>query len=236
MTEQETLELLTLKLERLEAVQACRNLMGKYSYYHTAFRNREYIDLWAKREDDLLVMPWGIYRGFEGVKTCYMNDHGDRSDPAVRDLLKGAVMMHEMDTEIIEVAADGKTAKGAWLSPGHETYLEGAVPGLADENARRIPHAEWCWGKYAVDFIRDADGQWKIWHMRLYPLFKCEYGESWVDTRQPTAEDYTFMSSERAASWWSYSPTEVYPANEPAIPWPYEKFEDVGITFMDEEG
>ena len=118
MTEQETLELLTRKLERLEAVQACRNLMGKYSYYHTAFRNKEYIDLWAKREDDLLVMPWGSYQGFEGVKACYMKDHGDRSDPQVPDSLKGAVMMHEMDTEVIEVAEDGKTAKGAWLSPG----------------------------------------------------------------------------------------------------------------------
>lgn len=236
MTEQETLELLTLKLERLEAVQACRNLMGKYSYYHTAFRNKEYIDLWAKREDDLLVMPWGSYKGFEGVKACYMNDHGDRSDPKVRESLKGAVMMHEIDTEVIEVAADGKTAKGAWLSPGHETYIEGMVPGFQDDTVEHKPRAEWCWGKYAVDFIKDADGQWKIWHMRLYPLFKCDYGQSWVDTVQPTSDDYTFMSSERSISWWSYSPTEVYPANEPAIPWPYEKFEDVGITFMDEEG
>ena len=57
-----------------------------------------------------------------------------------------------------------------------------------------------------------------------------------MDTKQPSPEDYTFMSSQRSTSWWSYSPTEVYPANEPAIPWPYEKFEDVGITFMDQEG
>ena len=236
MTEQETLEVLTRKLERLEAVQACRNLMGKYSYYHTAFRNQEYIDLWAKREDDLLVMPWGSYQGFEGVKACYMKDHGDRSDPKVLDSLKGAVMMHEMDTEVIEVAEDGKTAKGAWLSPGHETYVDGQVPGMKKEEGSGQAHAEWCWGKYAVDFIKDDNGEWKIWHMRLYPLFKCEYGESWVDTKQPEPEDYTFMSSQRSTSWWSYSPTEVYPANEPAIPWPYEKFEDVGITFMDQEG
>ncbi len=235
MTEQEMLEELTLKLERLEAVEACRNLMGKYSYYHTAFRNQEYIDLWAKREDDLLVMPWGTYRGFEGVKACYMKDHGDRSDPAVLEKLKGAVMMHEMDTEVIEVAADGKTAKGAWISPGHETYVEGRVPGLQKEESSGEAHAEWAWSKYAVDFIKDADGQWRIWHMRLYPLFKCEYGTSWVDAVQPKPEDYTFMSSERAAGMWTYSPTEVYPANEPAIPWPYEKFEDVGITFLDKE-
>ena len=167
MTEQEMLDVLTLKLERLEAAQACRNLMGKYSYYHTAFRNQDYIELWAKREDDLLVMPWGEYTGFEGVKACYMNDHGDRSDPKTLALLKGAVMMHEMDTEVLEVAADGKTAKGAWLSPGHETYVDGQVPGMETEKTSGKAHAEWCWGKYAVDFIRDEDGQWKIWHMSL---------------------------------------------------------------------
>jgi hypothetical protein len=236
MSEQEMLEQLTLKLERLEAVQACRNLMGKYSYYHTAFRNNEYIDLWAKRDDDLLVMPWGSYKGFEGVKACYLKDHGDRNDPGMLDTLKGAVMMHEMDTEVIEVAADGKTAKGAWISPGHETYVDGQVPGRPEETGDGKAHAEWCWGKYAVDFIKDDDGQWKIWHMRLYPLFKCEYGTSWVDAEQPSAEEFAFTQAEKNVSMWTYSPDEVYPANEPAIPWPYKTFDEVGITFMDEEG
>ena len=152
------------------------------------------------------------------------------------DSLRGAVMMHEMDTEVIEAAEDGKTAKGAWISPGHETYVDGQVPGRPDETGDGKAHAEWCWGKYAVDFIKDADGQWKIWHMRLYPLFKCEYGTSWVEAEQPTADEFAFTSAEKNVSMWTYSPTEVYPANEPAIPWPYKHFEDVGITFMDEEG
>ena len=144
--------------------------------------------------------------------------------------------MHEMDTEVIEVAADGKTAKGAWISPGHETYVDGQVPGRPEETGDGKAHAEWCWGKYAVDFIKDADGQWKIWHMRLYPLFKCEYGTSWVDAEQPTADEFAFTRAEKNVSMWTYSPNEVYPANEPAIPWPYKSFDDVGITFMDEEG
>ena len=234
MTEKEMLEELTRKLERLEAQEACRNLMGKYSYYHTAFRNREYIDLWAKRDDDLLAMPWGDYHGFEGVKACYMKDHGDRNDPATLAMLKGAVMMHTMNTEIIEVAADGQTAKAAFFSDGHETYIEGRVPGFYDPSVEPVPHAEWCWGAYAVDFIRD-NGEWKIWHMRLYPISKSEYGESWVDAAQPTPDDYTFTSGDRSSRMWHYSPDEVYPENQPAIPWPYEKFEDVGITFLDKE-
>ncbi|MCR5784459.1 MAG: nuclear transport factor 2 family protein [Eubacterium sp.] len=234
MTENEILEELELKLQRAEAAEACRNLMGKYSYYHTAFRNKEYIDLWAKRDDDLLIMPWGSYEGFEGVKKCYMGDHGDRNDPETFESLKGAVMMHEMDTEVLEVAEDAKTAKGAWLSPGHETWVEGSVPGT-EGGEKGKAHAEWCWGKYGVDFIKDDDGQWKIWHMRLYPVFKCEYGTSWVDAEQPKPEDFTFTQAKKASKIWSYSKDRLYPANQPPVPWPYKTFDDVGIEITEEE-
>ena len=223
MTELEQLELLDRKLERLEAAQACRNLMGKYCYYHCAFRNKEYVELWARRADDLLVMPWGEYRGFEGVKTCYLEDHGDRSDPAVYERHRGSVMIHEMDTEILEVAADGQTAKGCWLTPGSETYVDREGDGKG--------HAEWCWGKYAVDFIKE-DGVWKFWHMRLYPLFKAEYGKSWVDYPQPEEpEDFIFGKAEPGPKPWVYAPDRLYPADEPPIPAPYATFGDVGITF-----
>lgn len=233
MTEQETLELLERRLRKLEAQEACRNLMGKYSYYHTAFRNRDYIDLWAKRDDDLLKMPWGSYHGFEGVKACYMNDHGDRSDPAVYEQLKGSVMMHEMDTEIIEVAEDGLTARAAFLSQGHETYVEReeSSVGIKTRDGSGVKHAEWCWGKYAVDFILDSDGVWRIWHMRLYPLFKAEYGASYVDAAQPVPGDYTFTSGELNKTMWHYSPDELYPGNEPEPPKAYRTFADDGVTF-----
>ena len=51
-------EALLHQAERLEALQEIRNLMGRYSYLHSAFRNNEYAELWAKRDDDRLVMPF----------------------------------------------------------------------------------------------------------------------------------------------------------------------------------
>lgn len=109
-----TYEELKAGFERIEAAQACRNLMGKYSYLHTAMRNIDFMNLWANREDDILAMPWGYYLGIEGVRKCYLEDHGDRSDPMVQasPIFKGGMMMHAMDTAVIEVAKDGKTAKG----------------------------------------------------------------------------------------------------------------------------
>lgn len=226
MTEQNVLEQLDRDLSRVEAAEACRNLMGKYCYYQASFRTKEYVDLWAKRDDDLLILPWKTYNGYEAVKDFYMNEFGDRSDPETYNKIHGAMLLHEMDTEILEVAEDCRTAKGAWISQGNETHVDSPDKGNGRDNA----HAKWCYGKYGVDFILDSDGRWKIWHMRLYPVFKCNYGESWVDSSYAPDDPHA-----GEATSWGYTPGGLYPANEPPIPYPYEKFEDVGITITEEE-
>ena len=163
-----SLEELDHELDRLEAVQACRNLMGKYAFYHTAFRNIEYVNMWARREDTYYMFPFGEYFGWDGVEECYVSGgHGDRSVLVATGGLNGSVMFHEMDTECIEVADDCQTAKGVWMCPGHETHGDG--------------DAQWCWGCYEVEFIQE-DGVWKIWHMTLAPIFKQSYYDSWAGT------------------------------------------------------
>ena len=116
MTEEKIREQLEHKLLKLEAQEACRNLMGRYSYYRTAFQSKEMVALWAKRDDDKLVTPWGSYQGHQGIEACYLEDIGDRSDTRVFEAIKGAVIIHEIDTEVIEVAEDLQTAKAAFLS------------------------------------------------------------------------------------------------------------------------
>lgn len=234
-----TIEELTKRLEemekycqRLEAYQACSNLMGKYSYYHSAMRHKEYVELWARRDDCLLQMPWGIYDGYEGVKTCYLQDHGDRSDPEVYQSMIGGMFVHQMDTQVLEISEDGQTARGCWISPGHETSV-GRDPGHQGqrEDGDVQPDAEWCWGKYAVDFIKE-DGVWKFWHMRLYPMFKCNYYKCWAD-EQDDPEEASFPSARKPAEKpWVWSPDVIYPADQPEPPLPYRTFDDVGVTFI----
>ncbi|RGB78591.1 hypothetical protein DW070_11435 [Coprococcus catus] len=60
-----TYEELKAGFERIEAAQACRNLMGKYSYLHTAMRNIDFMKLWANREDDILAMHGDIILGLK---------------------------------------------------------------------------------------------------------------------------------------------------------------------------
>lgn len=204
---------LLLQADRMEAVQACRNLMGKYSYYHTAFRNIEYMELWSKRDDCQLTMPFGIFDGYEGVRRCYVDCHGDRSQPDFEEFAKGFMMMHQMNTEVIEVAADGQTAKGVWISPGHET-----APQAGKERGA------WCWGKYEVEFIKE-NGQWKFWKLTLFPLILTPIDRSWaeppLDMPGKHALDEVPMDRPLEKPFYEYSPEAIYPADEPEPPRPY---------------
>lgn len=226
--EQAIREELELRLKRLQAQEACRNLMGRYLFGHPAFDNLDYIESWAKRDDDILEMPWGTYESFEGVKNCYLHDHGDRSFPETYNTLGGALFLHEADTEVIEVAADGMTARGCWLSGGQETFVMQDFSRKTGD-ALGTWEAEWAWSKYAVDFICE-DGEWKIWRMRLYPLFKAPFGKSWVEEKQPEPEDWSFdeIVKRPELPWWTYGPDKIYPANEPEPPKPYNTYADVG--------
>ena len=210
----ERLENLMLEAERVEAAQASRNLMGKYSYLHTAFRNNEYVELWAKREDSWITMPFGRFEGWEGVRHCYVDIHGDRSEDEFKEFGKGLMMMHNMDTEIIEVAKDAKTAKACFISCGSETS-----PAQGKEKGA------WCWGKYYVEFIKE-DGEWKFWHLILYPLILSPYNKSWGDITEGKTpfedpEGGVILLDE---PMWEYGPGAIYPADEPHVPAPYDSY------------
>lgn len=210
--------------------------MGKYSYLHTAMRNIDFMKLWANREDDILAMPWGYYLGIEGVRKCYLEDHGDRSDPMVQasPIFKGGMMMHAMDTAVIEVAKDGKTAKGVWLSPGHESCYIPDFSKFPDwkkgdplpENLEIMSSCEWAWSKYYVDFIKE-DGEWKFWKLRLWPIYKTDFYVPWTQHPDMDEVDFPFHNHKALSEPnWAWNKETVYPANQPEPPVPYEHYEE----------
>ena len=134
---QANLEALSREVERQNAIVDCKNLMGKVMYYGVAWLNRKMVELWSRREDCLLEMPWGIYDGRAGVERCYLEDFGDRSEPGWVEKRKGVMMLYTCDTPIVEVSQDGQSAKGVWISSAADTWREG------DEH----PQGYWRWGK-----------------------------------------------------------------------------------------
>lgn len=37
----------------------------------------------------------------------------------------------------------------------------------------------WLWVRYGVDFIKEA-GEWKIWHLQVFPFFKTPFDKRWT--------------------------------------------------------
>ncbi len=226
---------------RLKARGEVENIFNRYHFYHNAFRDDLIKDLWVKR-------------GTEGIRAVYTNTgeytnygsvmeyHENRPAP------KGKLILHMSTTPVIEVAADGKTAKGVWIMAGTES-------GLTDpEHAEKMPDymfspqvvngkkvwAHWVWCKYALDFLFQ-DGEWKILTFRCYEIARAPFEENWVSFASKNAEAFAldikyfgeggqvyFMPQPDQPvvnEHWPYTNTESQQLS-PMPPKPYETFEE----------
>lgn len=146
-----------------EDIEDIRHLMSKYEIWHVPSKVTETWKLFAMKSPDVSaeIDDWGVYVGPESIRKLYQIGH---VVPA-----KGTMHTHHLDTYVIQVAKDRKTAKGIFFSPGHETWVR---------QGGNI--ATWVWGKYGCDFIRE-DGEWKIWHLHWYTAFRADYYKSWQE-------------------------------------------------------
>jgi hypothetical protein len=155
------------KLSELWDVQEIRKLMAKYVYYGYGRVWERVPDMFADREDIWIDCEgFGVFDGRKGVETFFVDWHHSMEGNG-----NGMFAIHLLTTEVIEVAADGKTARGLWFSPGAESRRSAEKDGL---------EAFWIWGLYAIDFIKE-NGEWKFWHFRIPHLLLCDYHHSWTE-------------------------------------------------------
>jgi hypothetical protein len=211
------------RLARVEAYIEIQNVMSSYAYFHSANRHQESAELFAlDTEDAWSEMTWGRYNGKEGIMRLYKGFHtftdGDRV---------GKMHIHTLCHPMIEVAADCKTARAIWVSPGLET----------DSFTKGTPEAFWCWIKYDCDFIIEK-GRWKIWHMRTPGIIMTPYDTPWTKPvfntmgGPPMPEEY-YPDEPPVGPNWEYSPDKVYPYNDPEQPAPYRTWSDLKLANRD---
>ncbi|MCL8017257.1 nuclear transport factor 2 family protein [Streptomyces sp. AS02] len=195
------IDALRRRLERLEAVQEIQNLMGRRAFLHSAGMNdREFEECWSTRDDICFeAEDWGVWDGREAIIAAYVKENPFPSDTV------GLMIEHCLTTQVIEVAEDGQTAKGVWISPGHETFP--IVPG-------EPPKPHWSWGRYSVDFVKE-DGQWRVWHLHVLTTFRTPYDRSWVDAALNRPE---YFPEEGATMEGMTPPTRPVTFNQPYHP------------------
>lgn len=200
--------------ERLKAVHEIQNLMSRHAWLHMAGLQEEELKLWAQKTPGVKmeVARWGVYEGNEGIERLHL-----KRLPSIEGDRTGCLVIHTNTTPVIEVAGDGKTAKGVWLSPGLET--------LRKEGDKL--KAYWVWMKHGVDFVKE-DGQWKFWHHHAYGLIFTPYEKSWVEAGgddKPMPFQEGTEADRPSTYWWTYSPNKA-PENIPAPPEPYETWDE----------
>ncbi|GLY81994.1 nuclear transport factor 2 family protein [Actinoallomurus iriomotensis] len=218
------------------------NVFSRYMYYHNAFEDERIVDeLWARR-------------GTEGVRSQYNDDgvytdwdtimayHKGRPHPV------GKLILHYTTTPVIEVSADGTTAKGLWIMMGLESGL------TEPAEAEHIPEfffakqdvdghkvwAHWVWCKYGVDFLKQ-DGQWRIWKFRCFEVARAPFDENWIAFAAHQRADYeaklayfgedgkpVFLPAVNGPTVTPSSAYSIHSSQQlfPAPPQPYSEFED----------
>ena len=215
-----TIEQISLTYEKLEIVNICRNLISRYSFLIGENRMREVADMFARRGDTTVAMPWGCYDGFEGAVRCFTTDHLDIDDDGAFEKLKGIWNMDSLTSVCVEVADDLETARASCVSHRIETNpTENEIPVYSK-------NSYFCWGRYGFDFIRE-DGEWKIWHMYLVPVLKMPYLEDWKDYAYKGFELRVPTIDRPAMKTYQWNPNDIAPLADPEPPLPYKTFADV---------
>lgn len=240
------LEALVLDLQKKVSAGADRdaieNLMGRYQYLHTALQDETILaELWSD-DDDITYEESanGVYcKDRNGIADYYRKKFGSLKPPR-----PGRLELCMISTPVIEVAGDGKTAKGVWTGFGCESavYPEGTLSGIpsvdegpADEDGSHI-QADWVWQKYGADFIKCGE-DWKLLHLHIYDVFRCPFYQDWVRYSARRFEDdeardsllrlgMDRITAERPTTFhWQYAKDAV-PQLEPCPPAPYETLAD----------
>lgn len=198
---------LSARIQQLEDSSAIQKLQSKYLHLLFTQRYDRIVDeCYALKHPEVSVefSDSGVYRGLASIRALYddfMN---------VKQQLPGFFILHMAVNPYIEIAADGLSAKSHWLSPG------------ASGNIRS---SSWIWGPYYIDYIKE-DGQWRILHSNLSPLFRNQYQYSWTEAPDhgSVRPHLSVQADEESTLYTPYNElrdqTEIFTAH-PELPAPY---------------
>jgi SnoaL-like domain len=208
-------------VRRLSDVHEIQNLMGRYEFLTTANLFTETVELFAKTVPQKIeIGPLGVWDGMDAAWRCFHGFHNWTSKIGVP--IEGQMMQHTLATPVVEVAKDGQTAKGVWMSPGHEArVLGGKLTAL------------WVWGTYGEDFIRE-EGGWKIRNHHVYLNIITPYDVPWTaekpgdpgdigDIFPPGLPD-EYKPNRPSTYAWMYSPQAVMEL-VPVPPDPHDSYD-----------
>lgn len=165
---------LSQRIHNAEGAQAAEYLHARHTYLHAkGWGKEEWGEIWSRSADVSWAHAFGRWRGFELVWWGSVSRYNVRTTAPyaqMYDLVPeiswltdfrplGEIAMHTLATDIIEVADDGQTARGFFLTPGI----------IASALTPKMTHRGFAlWERYGSDFIFE-NGEWKYLHEQVCP-------------------------------------------------------------------
>lgn len=161
------------RVRNAAASQEVENVKAMHSYLHgRADATGEWGRIWSRSDETAWAHGFGRMRGFAQIwygsvshydaqafqnylETFQLYPEIGGKDP--RPLMEASI--HTLVTDIIEVAADGKSARGMFITPG-----------IIHSRLTKY-QAKYCtilWERYGSDFVCE-DGEWKYLHEHVCP-------------------------------------------------------------------
>lgn len=234
--------------ERWMDQRQIQNLVGRYVYDKLVRREGGIFDrYWCTQSEPELGLNEGFYLGETAIREYYAavdantavrSAHmkklfpdflGPKSDAETHGV--GSLYIDALAGCVIEVAEDGKTAKGLW-----------SVMGMDSDIYEFGPCSFWKYGVIAGDFVRE-NGEWRIWHLRDIEDISCPCGENWGhEWSQPeTKPEFAALAGLTLPEPTVKEPVRerFYPGRPNSalarVPEPYAHFEDT-FTYGYEKG
>ena len=169
---QRQLDALTRQVRNLEDIHAVRTLHFKYGYYIDMCLYDEATDLFA--DDGEVRFLNGVYKGKAGVRRLYCEWFRNLFTKGHNGPVRGFLLDHLQLQDIVDVAADGKSAKGrfrALMLAGQHPSKQERVPNFPDQ----------CWegGIYENEYVK-VNGIWKIKRQIYNMLWQADYEPGWA--------------------------------------------------------
>jgi len=192
-TLQEQIKTLQEQTRTMQDIEEIKKLQRAYGYYLENWMTDEVADLFSDSPDTVLLVHAGEFRGKEGVKRFFRP----------RTINKGRRMpefFHQVMqlSPIIDVAPDGKTARGRWYGFGANAspVKDGVFQGWMD-------------GVYENEYVKE-DGKWKIKKLGWYMYFFAPYAVGWVEPERQCDKSFRHQPPDLSPD--GPSPDTFYPS------------------------
>jgi len=157
------------RLQAVEDIIEIDKLEKMYGYYIDNGQNQKAIDLFSDDAESIEISDRGVFKGKEGIRRFFFRRHDDRTPKNALETPHGRLLIHQQHQSVINVAPDGKTAKGRWYLIMIQAWpVDGVMRSV-------LGH-----GVYENEFVKE-NGQWKFKKMFMSLNFRSPIEGGWVD-------------------------------------------------------